>query len=101
MSEREFTFLTCTIGRSKGVIMNCCACEKVGAIREMYGYCADCWKNLSPTERAVLRGEEPPVEKVVHHVRMMPVPRWSMVAQWIYNVACGAVVAWLYWRLRR
>lgn len=65
-------------------------CNSDWSVDEFAGLCADCWKDLTPEERAVIRGEEPPVEKIVHHVRLMPMPRWSML-QWIYNIACGAV----------
>lgn len=84
-----------------GCGQECVECGESNAVDEFYAYCPACWRDLSPTERAILRGEEPPVEKVVHHVRMMPMPRWRMVMQWAWNLASGAAVAWLYWRLRR
>lgn len=90
----EFRWLQYTDGRT----IECCDCGEPGAVNEFYGFCPNCWRRLEPAERAVLRGEEPPVEKVVHHTTMLP--SWT-IAQWFYNLAIGAAVAWLYWILRK
>lgn len=90
----NFTWLRYTDGQG----CECVKCDKPNAVDEFFSYCPECWKNLTPAERAILRGEEPPVEKIVHHTTMLP--GWT-IAQWFYNVAIGAAVAWLFWRMRR
>lgn len=89
----NFTWLQYADGQG----CECVKCDKSNAVDEFFAYCPECWKDLTPAERAVLRGEESPVEKIVHHTTMLP--GWT-IAQWFYNVVCGVAVAFLYWRIR-
>lgn len=87
-----------------------------------FGYCAACWKDLTPEQRAILKGEEPPVKEIIHEVqwltpplpdtkiareeihvpplwKMPPRPDWkSRLAVGIWRAAVTAGIGYLLWR---
>lgn len=88
-----------------------------------FGYCADCWKDLEPSQRAILKGEEPPVKEVIHEhhwetpplpstkievvervlpareiIRAVPISHRILLGLW--RVAITGVVGWILWRMR-
>jgi hypothetical protein len=82
-----------------------CLCPSRG-VEEFCGYCADCWKDLEPEERATLRGEEPAVKEVIHHKHVEthypPRPWWGWrVAYGAFRCAEAGAVAWLVLRAVR
>lgn len=101
---------------SDGDAVECWDCsEQASGI--FYGYCPRCWANLPPQKRAIFKGEEPPVEKVirevVHHrdevvtyknvvnVQNLVPPRPLLTAtRWIWAAAITVATAWLVWRAR-
>lgn len=67
------------------------------------GLCPPCWVNATPEERAILRGEEPPVKEIVTYREIVTPPREPLLAV-LKFVWCAAVTAALvllmYWRTR-
>jgi hypothetical protein len=81
----------------------CCGCRQSWGVEEFYGYCSDCWKDLEPEDRATLRGEEPPVKEIVHHVETVYPPKPGLLLRgigWTWRAAVTAAIAYLVWRSR-
>lgn len=101
-SPTSFTWLQYADGQG----CECVGCDKPNAVDEFFAYCPECWKNLTEQERAILRGEEHPVQEVIHHRTERTIfrdtyHRNEKILQWVYNLVMGAAVAWIYWRMRR
>ncbi len=97
MEGSELTYEKSDNGQT-GECWNCSS----PAVVQYFGHCPSCWMDFTPQQRAVLRGEEPPVKEIIHqthHVTHYP----SRVSVGLFRLWCFAVtaaLAWLAWRMR-
>lgn len=91
---------------------NCVVCATDvcfgNAVKEYYGYCSDCWINLTAEERAILKREEPPLRPVVkqevlpviERVRVVyPVRYWlSGLLLGLWRGGVSVAVGYLIWK---
>ncbi len=79
-------------------IIGCrCPCGET-AYQEFYGWCPECWKNMTPADRAVLKGEEPPVERrIIREVQVIPPKAGKLarlaVAAWRVGITAAVAYA--------
>jgi hypothetical protein len=82
--------------------MPCSYCRVGYATWDYQGLCPSCWAALTPVNRAVLRGEEPPVDRIVIQERIIPaVPTWRKVAVGLWRVIMTGAAALIMWRTIR
>jgi hypothetical protein len=64
------------------------------------GFCASCWVKLTPEQRAVALGEEPPVKEIITHREVIHDPRSKllMALLWLWGIAMTGAVVWMAWR---
>lgn len=78
-----------------GDAVACVDCYNKGTV-EFYGYCASCWSELKPEQRAILEGKEPPIKEIV---RTTTIKAPSFLVK-LWRVGVTAVVLYLYWKTR-
>lgn len=75
-------------------VENCAA----SGIEEFYGFCPDCWLELSEEDRATLRGEQPRVKEIIRYSHVVTPPRWR---QYVFLFWAGCVTGWIIWESLR
>lgn len=92
MEGNELEYTTDKAGRS----IRCDRCEENLGVKQYFDFCPSCWMSLSPQQRAVLRGEEPPVREVV--IQRTETTRYpSMLSVRLFRFWCVAMTAGMAW----
>lgn len=76
---------------------NYCSCGQNFSILEFAGFCEKCWLKLTPAQRAILKGEEPPVEKIITRYEINPPSLLLEFVKWVWIIGISAATSLLLW----
>jgi hypothetical protein len=70
-----------------------CSCGDNYAVLEFRGFCERCWVRLTPAQRAILLGEEPPVVQIIERTVHPPKSGLGMrLLEYCWRIAMTAAV---------